>query len=203
MTASRKRRRTARPTPTPRSLASEDLLLFFTIFVALTGAIGLLNYPNSIRIVLLLGAALIGLLLVQLSKQRSVLDVAQRVSPRTRLLLALALITLLALSMIIRPVQERLRNDQTKLPAATSPSPAYVRYRVTSAVTLRAGPGLEYPAAGEVGSGTPVDVMCQKRAVGGEDKIWNHLTGGQWVLDEVTDSPNRKRNALSPPGRWC
>jgi hypothetical protein len=47
---------------------------------------------------------------------------------------------------------------------------------------------------GWVGSGTPVDIVCQVYSgwpyawVGGSN-VWDRLTGGQWVSDYFVDTP--------------
>lgn len=80
--------------------------------------------------------------------------------------------------------------------------PAYVRYYTTATANLRSGPGTNYSIVQTVGKGTPVDVVCQSRGtVVAGSSIWNKLTGGQWISDVLTTSPNF--NTLSPPNRWC
>jgi uncharacterized protein YgiM (DUF1202 family) len=89
--------------------------------------------------------------------------------------------------------------------ALTRPSDTvtpYVRYYTTATANLRSGPGTNYGIVQTVGRGTPVDVVCQSRGtVVSGSSIWNKLTGGQWISDVLTTSPNF--NTLSPPNRWC
>ena len=207
MAAPQKRRRTARSRSTAQPRASErDLILFCTVFATLTGAIAILDAPNSIKLILLMAAALLSLVLVQAVKQRSILDVAQRASLRARLVFFLTMCVTLALFLGARPAAEHFGvvSESRGPPTGSSLPPAFVRYHVISAVTLRAGPGARYPPVQDIGTGTPVDVVCQMRgAMFGGSRIWNRLTGGQWVPDAMTDSPNHGQDALSPPYRWC
>ena len=207
MAAPPKRRPAGGRRSVARSRASEgDLILFCTVFATLTSAIALLDATNSIKLILLTAAALLALALVQVVRQRSILEVARNASPRARLLLLLALLTILILFLGARPAAEHfgLVPEPRGPPSGSSSPPAFVRYHVTSAVTLRAGPGVQYPPVQEIGAGTPVDVTCQAHgAMFGGSTVWNRLTGGQWVPDAMTDSANHGRDALSPPFRWC
>ena len=91
----------------------------------------------------------------------------------------------------------------TAPPPTPAAAPAYVRYAiVTPNAQMRSGPGYQYADLGVIGRGTPVDVVCQQRGTPyAGSTLWNKLTGGQWVHDATTNSPNY--NTLSPPNRWC
>jgi uncharacterized protein YraI len=82
-------------------------------------------------------------------------------------------------------------------------SPPYVRYHVKAdSAALRSGPGSNYPLLQTVGRGTPLDVACQARGTPhAGSTMWNRLTGGQWVHDALTTTPNY--NNWSAPYRWC
>lgn len=92
-------------------------------------------------------------------------------------------------------------NPYTSKNGCTS-SPAYVRYYTTGTVNLRTGPGTGYAIVRAVGANTPIDVVCQAWGtdVGG-NRIWDRLTGGEWVADYWTTTPSW--NNLAPPYRWC
>jgi uncharacterized protein YraI len=87
-------------------------------------------------------------------------------------------------------------------PMSNAQATDYVRYYTTAGVNLRSGPGTNYSVVQFVGANTPVDVTCQATGTSiNGNSLWDHLTGGQWVADYYTTSPNF--NALSPPYRWC
>lgn len=71
---------------------------------------------------------------------------------------------------------------------------------------IRLDPGtlpLRSPS-GALGQHRPrtIDVVCQAWGsdVGG-NRLWDRLTGGQWVSDYLLNTPGY--NTLSPPNRWC
>lgn len=86
--------------------------------------------------------------------------------------------------------------------AAAPPAPSYVRYHTTGTVNLRKGPGTNHGIVRTVGLNTPIDVTCQAWGtdVNG-NRIWDRLTGGEWVADYWTTTPSW--NNLAPPYRWC
>lgn len=77
-----------------------------------------------------------------------------------------------------------------------------VRYYTTGTVNLRSGAGTNYAIVRTVGANTPIDVVCQAWGtdVNG-NRIWDRLTGGEWVADYWTTTPSW--NNLAPPYRWC
>lgn len=81
-------------------------------------------------------------------------------------------------------------------------SPSSVRYYTTGTVNLRSGPGTNHSIVQTVGANTPIDLVCQAWGtdVNG-NRIWDRLTGGQWVADYWTTTPSW--NNLAPPYRWC
>jgi hypothetical protein len=202
-----KRRRPAqRRPPDQRSRASEDLTLFCTLFAAWTGAVHSLNYSNSVRLGLLVIGVFLAFLLVQRVRNRSLVETIRAATPRARLLFLIVLLAIVTTFVGLRPAASYLgiSLDPSRPADGSTASRAYVRYHVTKAVTLRAGPGPLFAPVEDVGVGTPVDVVCQAHGAAFEgSRIWNRLTGGQWVPDALTNSPNHGRDVLSPPGRWC
>jgi hypothetical protein len=68
----------------------------------------------------------------------------------------------------------------------------YTRWHIAvQSAALRQGPGTNYSVIRYVGAGTPIDVVCQSTGtVYDGSNIWNRLTGGEWVHDALTTSPN-------------
>jgi hypothetical protein len=111
----------------------------------------MLEAPNSVKIALLVVATLLAFILVESVRQDSVVEVTRDASQR-RLRLLLAILVALALLLAIGLAADHLgaAPDQRAPPASSSP-PGYVRYHVISAVTLRAGPGVQYVTKQQTG----------------------------------------------------
>ncbi len=75
-------------------------------------------------------------------------------------------------------------------------------WQVSASVTLRTGPGTQYPKVGTLPNGGLAAVRCQKSgALVGTTRMWDKLDDGKWVTDYYVTNPSN--TTYSKPVQRC